>query len=95
MDTQLMLIPETKEEQLEREVIALKKEIGNVRRGLFARHSELQKKYDQTIHEFDVLKMAIAKGDKKCRKKSRSLSSTLLRLPGETPKDLFTYTYAI
>lgn len=63
MYQQLTLFPETREERLEREVLSLKKELSVIRRGLFARHGELQKKYDHTIHEFEMLKGAICRSN--------------------------------
>jgi hypothetical protein len=35
-----------------------------VRRGLFARHGDLEKKYDELRHEFEQLKQAICKADR-------------------------------
>lgn len=58
---QLTLFEETKEELLEREIISLRKEMGNIRRGIFARHSELARKYQETYFELETLKASIAK----------------------------------
>lgn len=55
---------ETKEDQLLREVQFLRKEIGNVRRGLFARHSKLAKMYTELSLEFEALKKSIAKQER-------------------------------
>jgi len=35
----------------------------STRRGLFARHAELRKMYDELKYEFDSLKMALCKRD--------------------------------
>jgi hypothetical protein len=67
MYEQLTLFPETKEEILEREIISLRKEVSSIRKGIYAKHSELQRKYDSTIHELETLKIAL------CRSSSKTL----------------------
>jgi len=61
---QLLLWEETREEQLENELRSLKKDITNIRKGLFARHSELAKKYTDLLFEMETLKMAMIHGQK-------------------------------
>jgi hypothetical protein len=82
---QLQLFPESREERLEREVESLRKDLSTLRRGLFARHSELSKKYQETIYEFEMLKGAICK--------SKSLNTTLQNQVEPNLKDLFMYSY--
>lgn len=56
---QLLLFPETEQEILRKEMEKIKGEISNTRKGLFSRHSELQKKYDSLHHEFEMLRYAV------------------------------------
>lgn len=53
---QLLLFAETKEEELERSVNQLQKQVANLRRGLFARNSELVKMYLDNRYELDILR---------------------------------------
>ena len=59
----LFLLHESKEEQLQRELDEVRQSIATVRRGLFARHSELERKYQETYFELELLKSSIAKQD--------------------------------
>jgi len=65
MSSQNLLIHESHTDRLERELQEMKRELSNVRRGLFARHSELEKKYQETYFELELLKSSIAKQDVK------------------------------
>ena len=85
----LMLFQETHEAFLERQFSELKKEIGNVRRGLFARHSELEKKYQDTFFELELLKSSIAKQDIKIWQRSKSEVSTTSGKAKRNSPDLF------
>ena len=86
----LLLFKETPEERFERQLSEVKKELGNVRRGIFARHSELEKKYQETYFELETLKASIAKQDYDIWK-SKSLNSTQLKNKKEDSLDLFTF----
>ena len=57
----LILFDETSDQKNERLFLEMKKEITNVRRGLFARHAELEKKYQDIYFELETLKASIAK----------------------------------
>ncbi len=59
----LFLLHETKEEKLERELSEVRDDLSKIRRGLFARHSELERKYQETYFELELLKSSIAKQD--------------------------------
>ena len=94
MYEQLTFFPETREEKLEREVQLLKKELSSVRKGIYARHGELQRKYDQTIYEFELLKAEIARTTKRevsCRSKSSNIIP--LNPSKENTTELFTYCF--
>ncbi len=58
---QLLLFPETKEEELERRLEDLKRQTDKMRKALFARHGELMKLYLEQRHELETLKEAICK----------------------------------
>ncbi len=90
----LLLFQETKEEILERELKEARKEITNVRKGLFARHSELEKKYQSLFFEFETLKESIAKQEKSIWTSKSSSSIPSKKTEIHSP-DLFTYTSSI
>jgi hypothetical protein len=54
--TQLVLFKEMQMDQYESELQSLRHQIGNVRRGLFARHGELVKMYLENKEELENLK---------------------------------------
>lgn len=56
MAEQLLLIPLSPEKKMETEFLELKCSTEKVRRGLFAKHSELKKNYDELRYEFELLK---------------------------------------
>ena len=58
-EEQLMLFYEPREDRLEREVDLLRKEVGKVRRGSYARLAELTKAYLETRYELETLKKAM------------------------------------
>lgn len=58
-EEQLMLFYEPTEQRLEREVDLLRKEVGKVRRGSYARLAELTKCYMETRYELETLKKAM------------------------------------
>lgn len=87
---QLVLYQETKEEQMEREIHCLKQDMGNLRRGLFARHSSLEKKYQETYFELELLKSSIAKQDIKIWESRSSLYTPKKKQRSDSP-DLFTF----
>lgn len=87
----VMLFHETREERLERELADMKTEIRNVRRGLFARHSELERKYQETYFELELLKSSIAKQDIKIWTSKSSIStSQRKRKTSQNGPELFT-----
>lgn len=59
----LFLLHETESETLKRKVSEIEQDFGKLRRGLFARHSELERKYQETYFELELLKSSIAKQD--------------------------------
>jgi hypothetical protein len=83
-------LPENYEDRLERELSELRKEMGNLRRGLFARHSELEKKYQETFFELELLKSSIAKQDVKIWTSRSSNFIPSKPRKGEGLPDLFT-----
>ena len=90
----LLLFHETKEQIIERELGEARKEITNVRKGIFARHSELEKKYQNLFFEFELLKEAIAKQEIKIWT-SKSSNTTHSPKKVINSPDLFTYTSSI
>jgi hypothetical protein len=72
----------------------LKEQVGNVRRGLFARHSELEKKYNNLAHEFEQLKQAIINQEKTWTLKSSSTIRTKKKSKENLDflPDLFTFS---
>lgn len=88
---ELLLFQESKEEKLEREISDLRKELGNIRRGLFARHSELERKYQETYFELETLKSSIARQDISIWT-SRSSISTQSKKKQESSQELFMFT---
>lgn len=60
MQYQLELFPPDVKD-LEYRLEKVKAQTESTRRGLFARHAELKKMYDELKFEFDSLKMAICK----------------------------------
>lgn len=58
---QLILFEESQEEINRRELGTIKKQLDNVRKGLFARHTELAKKYMELYYEFEDLKRELCK----------------------------------
>jgi len=73
---QLSLFPETNEEKLLREFANLKKETSNLRKGLYKRHGELQKKLDDALYELETIKAAISRatvGTSSCKSKSSNI----------------------
>ena len=85
----LILIPETNEERLERQIKEMKQELSNIRRGIFARHSELEKKYRETYFELELLKSSIAKQDMNIWTSKLSNSTKSQKRKDDSP-DLFT-----
>lgn len=61
MMEQLFFLEETTEEKLIKEVEKLKLQCERVRKGQFAKISELRKLYDETKHELEILKEAMCK----------------------------------
>ena len=86
----LILFEETPEQKFDRMFSEMKNEISNVRRGLFARHSELERKYQETYFELETLKESIAKQDIKIWT-SRSSSITQQKKQKLVSRDLFTF----
>lgn len=64
--TQLLLFEESKEEELERLLHHLEKQMSNLRRGLFARNSELVKMYLENKYELETLKREMCKCNGAC-----------------------------
>lgn len=65
---QLLLYPETETERLSRELASLRKEISNLRKGLFIRYGELQRRCDDAVYEISSFKLTIGSGS--CKSKS-------------------------
>ena len=86
----LMLLPETREQLLERELYEVRKEVSNLRRGLFSRHSELEKKYQQVFFELEILKESIAKQEIKIWTSRSSNFIPSKKRKAEILPDLFT-----
>ena len=63
-EQQLILFNDDPMAQLRFELDNTKKQLDNLRRGLFARHSELAKKYMETAYELEMLKSQICNGQK-------------------------------
>ena len=59
MEQQLILFNDNPMEQMKYEVDDLKKQLSNLRKGLFARHSDLAKKYMENAYELEMLKSQI------------------------------------
>lgn len=59
----LILFEESHDQKIDRMFSEMKNEISNIRRGLFARHSALERKYQETYFELETLKESIAKQD--------------------------------
>lgn len=57
---QYNLFKETETDRLRQEVLELRLAQANMRRGLFARHNELQRKYDQLCEEMSEYKNVVA-----------------------------------
>jgi len=53
---QLELFPKTEIEQLREELSKVKKELGNVRRGIFSRHNEILKLIVELRSDLDTIK---------------------------------------
>ena len=73
MEQQLILFEEDPIEELRNEVKLLKKEVGNVRRGLFAKNAALSKQNMEISYEFQVLKSQICRYEEKygsCEKRA-------------------------
>ena len=58
-EQQLILFHDDPMKQLQFELDNVKKRLGNLQRGLFARHSELAKKYMETAYELEMLKSSL------------------------------------
>jgi len=58
---QLMLFEDSKEQELERSVNQLQKQVHSLRRGLFARNSELVKMYMENKYDLEILKRNICR----------------------------------
>jgi hypothetical protein len=58
---QLMLIEETPEDKIRREIQELRESQDKVRKSQFAKIGNLQKLYEETRHELHTLKAAICK----------------------------------
>jgi hypothetical protein len=63
-EQQLIIFHDDPMAQLRFELDSVKKRLGNLQRGLFARHSELAKKYMETAYELEMLKSQICNGQK-------------------------------
>lgn len=57
---QYNLFKETETDRLRQEVLELRLAQSNMRRGLFARHNELQRKYDAMCEELNAMKQVTA-----------------------------------
>ena len=64
MEQQLIIFHDDPMKQMQFELDNVKRQLGNLRRGLFARHSELAKKYMETAYELEMLKSQICNGQK-------------------------------
>ena len=64
MEQQLIPLGIDPIKQLQFELDTVKTRLGNLQRGLFARHSELAKKYMETAYELEMLKSQICNGQK-------------------------------
>ena len=58
---QLLLFPETKDQQLERELKSLKDQTDRIRKSQYAKISAMEKKYSEIQHELETLKMALCR----------------------------------
>lgn len=58
-EQQLLLFYEPTEQRLEREVEGLRKQMGNVRRGMYSKLAELTRQYLETRYELETLKKAM------------------------------------
>lgn len=56
---QLVLFEEIRSYEMEKKIETFEKQIGNIRRGLFARHGELMKLYLENKQELETLKKAL------------------------------------
>jgi SMC interacting uncharacterized protein involved in chromosome segregation len=56
MSMQLELFPETETERLARELADLKVEMGRLRKGIFARHTELERFYNELDEQMQEIK---------------------------------------
>ena len=63
-EIQLLLIPESNEERLERQIQELKDQVDKVRKGQYAKIGALAKMYQETKFELETLKECICKGFK-------------------------------
>jgi len=59
---QLLLIPESREERLEREVKQLKEQCEKIRKSQYAKIGELKKLYFDLHHEYQNLRISICHG---------------------------------
>jgi len=89
MEQQLILFHDDPMAQLRFELDNTKKQLDNLRRGLFARHSDLAKKYMETAYELEMLKSQICNGQKFIKasvesyNNQRSSSVEIRRVPSE------------
>lgn len=59
---QLLMFQESREDRLEREMMKLREQHDRVRKSQFAKIGELEKMYEETRHDLDLLKLAIRRG---------------------------------
>lgn len=59
---QLLLIPESREERLEREVQQLREQCDKIRKSQYAKIGELKKMYFDLHHEYQTLRLSICSG---------------------------------
>lgn len=70
MEQQLILFNDNPMEQMKLELNSIKKQLDNLRKGLFARHSELAKKYMENAYELEMLKSQICQSKTKINQRN-------------------------
>jgi hypothetical protein len=85
---QLELFERSESEILKGEIREVEKSLGNIRRGMFSRHDELEKKYQEAREEIEKLKDAIFLMQETMRNYEAALFPTTMFAPQATQQSI-------
>lgn len=96
MEQQLILFNDDPIEQLKFEQDNLKKKVENIQRGLFARHTELAKKYVEAIYRIEMLEAILSQktGTKYCIESNNNQTSSSIETRRVSSEKVVEFNFA-